>query len=323
MKAAMLYRCPEVSCEHATLTEVANELRCPNGHCYPFIAQTTVPLFASIDENSNEYARQDAAQIHGNALRWVFETFKTNEADLRKSLIARLHLSKGQTILVTGVGAGNDLPYLAEALKNQGTIYAQDISRQMLLEGVNRHSRSAKLADVELRFSVSDATRLPFGDNAFDAAYHFGGINLFPDIRQGIFEMNRVVRPGGRLVISDEGLAPWLKSTELGKMLICNNPLYAYDAPLISLPETARSVQLSWEVSNCFYVIDFTKGAGPLDVNLDVPHVGKRGGTIRTRYQGQLEGIDPALKAKLYAEAEMQGISRVAYLESLLKGKRP
>jgi SAM-dependent methyltransferase len=278
-----------------------------------------VPIFASEAEDTNEYALEGAANIHDNALRWVFDTFGTDEPSLRKSLVSRLHLSKGKTILVTGAGAGNDLPYLAQSLEGTGVIYAQDISKQMLMAGVDRYGAEPNALGVEIYFSASDATNLPFAENVFDAAYHFGGLNLFSNIRQGISEMDRVVKPGGRIVIGDEGIAPWLKQTEFGKMLIMNNPLYIYDAPLSLLPETARSVNLSWELSNCFYVIEFIVSDSPPRINMDVPHVGRRGGSVRKRYFGQLEGIDPSLRDKVYADAEKLGISRVEYLERLLR----
>lgn len=319
MSANIPYRCPEPGCNLASLTEDAAGLHCANGHFFAYATNTRVPVFACEAEDSNEYALADAAQIHDNALRWVFQTFGTDEATLRKSLVARLRLAKGQTVLVTGAGAGNDLPFLVDALGGSGRIYAQDIARQMLLAGVDRHGELAKQSGVEIFFSASDATSLPFDAAVFDAAYHFGGLNLFPDIGKGIAEMNRVVKPGGRIVISDEGLAPWMKTTELGKMLIRNNPLYLYDAPLAALPDTARDVHVSWELANCFYVIDFTVGDAPPRVDIDVPHVGRRGGSIRTRYFGQLEGVDPALRDRAYAEAEKRGMSRVEYLEQLLR----
>lgn len=319
MKTSVHYCCTEAECDHTILVDSNNGLRCPNEHFFPYIQGTRVPIFACEAEDASDYALEDAANIHDNSLRWVFDTFETDEPSLRRSLVSRLHLSKGKTILVTGAGAGNDLPYLAQSLQGAGVIYAQDISKQMLMAGVNRYDSQSNALGVDIYFSASDATNLPFGDAVFDAAYHFGGLNLFPNIRKGISEMNRVVKPGGRIVISDEGAAPWIKQTELGKMLIKNNPLYVYDAPLSLLPDTARSVNLSWELSNCFYVIEFTVSDIPPHINIDVPHVGKRGGSIRTRYFGQLEGIDPSLRDQLYAEAEKLGISRVEYLESLLK----
>lgn len=319
MKNKTLYCCNAVGCNRAPLVTHDDGLHCPNNHFFPFVEGSKVPVFACQPEEVNEYTLEDAAAIHDNSLRWVFNTFGSDEPTLRKSLIARLHLSKGATILVTGAGAGNDLPYLVHGLGGGGVIYAQDIAKQMLMAGVLQHDVSTDNTGVKIHFSASDATNLPFSDNIFDAAYHFGGINLFPDIRNGISEMNRVVKSGGRIVICDEGIAPWLKQTDLGKMLIKNNPLYAFDAPLAHLPETARQVNLSWEVANCFYVIDYTVSDRPLDINLDVPHVGKRGGTIRTRYSGQLEGVDPALRDRVYSEAEKLGLSRVEYIERLLK----
>ena len=318
MKTCIQYCCIEDGCNHAPLLNDDDGLRCRKGHVYPYIQGTRVPLFACEAEDANEYSIGDAAEVHDNALCWLFNTFGTDESSLRKSLVSRLRLAKGKSVLVTGAGAGNDLPYLAECLEGTGVIYAQDISRQMLIAAVERYGSQAKALGVDICFSACDATNLPFADNVFDAAYHFGGINLFPDIAKGISEMDRVVKPGGRIVIGDEGMAPWLKQTELGEMLVKNNPLYAYDAPLQFLPHSARSVGLSWELGNCFYVIEFTVSETPPHVNIDVPHIGKRGGSIRTRYFGQLEGIDPALRDRVYADAEKQGISRVAYLERLL-----
>ena len=222
-------------------------------------------------------------------------------------------------VLITGVGAGNDLPYLADMLGQDGIIFAQDFSRQMLMSAVDRTHTLYGLIDYNIEFSISDATNLPFPDNYFDAAYHFGGLNLFSNIEKGIAEMDRTVKNGGRVVFGDEGIAPWMKTSEYGKMLINNNSLYNYEAPLKHLPFNARDVNLSWVIGNCFYVIDYTVSDIPHQIDIDVPHVGKRGGSIRTRFHGKLEGVDPALKEHLFTESEKQGVSRVELLERLLK----
>jgi hypothetical protein len=101
-------------------------------------------------------------------------------------------------------------------------------------------------------------------------------------------------------------------------MIINNNPLCHFEPPLKELPATARDAILSWDVGYCFYIIEYTVSESPLPIDIDVKHVGKRGGSMKTRYFGTLEGIDPDLKKKLYAEAEKKGISRVEYIESLL-----
>ncbi|SHN64777.1 class I SAM-dependent methyltransferase [Desulfovibrio litoralis] len=311
------YCCPQKECNHTVLNEVDNELRCGNGHSYMYASGTTIPIFAKADDNINEYTVNDAVEMHDNALNWLFATFNEKEHHLRTRMVNRLQLKKGDTVLVTGAGACNDLPFIVNSLNGSGEIYAQDISEQMLLVGAKRYQENSVSSEIKVFFSVSDATSLPFSDEFFDAAYHFGGINLFDDIELGISEMSRVVKCGGKIVIGDEGLAPWLQKTDIGKMLIQNNALYAFTPPLQFLPRNAQEVKLTWELSNSFYCIEFIVGAEPV-VNLDIKHVGLRGGSIRTRYLGQLEGINPELKDKIYAEAAARGISRVDFLESLL-----
>ncbi len=317
------YCCTELSCHRAPLSIQDSGLSCPNGHHFSFVTGTHVPVFSKEEDSTNEYARSGAAEVHDNALRWVFATFMTDEPTLRTRLVARLQLTPGQKVLVTGAGAGNDLPYLARDLQGSGEIHAQDIAAQMLLKAMERHQGDLVREGVDSFFSLSDAMNLPYADGYFDAAYHFGGVNLFPDIRQGISEMARVVRPGGRIVIGDEGVAPWLRDTELGKMLIRNNPLYASEVPLALLPSSARDVSLTWELGNCFFVIAFRTSSETPPIDIDVPHVGIRGGSIRTRYFGQLEGIDPALRDRINAEAERSGLSRVEFLERLLRRGLP
>lgn len=318
MNSQSFYCCPEAGCGRPFLTVDGDGLSCPNGHHFPFLPGTDIPVFAREAAGVNEYALENAAEVHDNALRWVFATFRADEDGLRRRLIARLRLSEGQRVLVTGAGAGNDLPYLAKAL-GTGEIHAQDIAQEMLLAGVLRHRAPMEAAGVKTSFSVSDAASLPFPDGHFDAAYHFGGINLFPDIAKGIAEMNRVVRPGGAIVIGDEGLAPWMRDTELGQMLVTNNALYAREAPLALLPATVRNVRLSWELNNCFYVIECEAGVEAPSIDIDVPHLGKRGGTIRSRHFGRMEGVDPTLRDQVYEEAERRGMSRVAFLETALR----
>lgn len=291
-------------------------IRCSEGHSFPFIAGTTIPVFDCEDQDVNEYTIEQAAEIHDNSLNWLLNSFYENEADLRSNLISRLRLQPGQKVLITGAGAGNDVPYIASLVGTKGDIFAQDYASQMLVSGAERCQH---LSDHHIEFSVSDATNLPFCDNYFDAVYHFGGLNLFTDIPKGISEMDRVAKDGGRVVFGDEGLPAWLRSTEYGKMIINNNALCGFEAPLEHLPTTAREVNLSWAVGYCFYIIEYTASNNELPIDINVPHLGRRGGSINTRYFGVLEGVDPGLKASLYEEAEKRGISRVAFLENLLR----
>ena len=218
------YRCPH---DLSELTLEGGQLRAKNGKVYDFHPDSSIPIFASDSDDANEFTTNRAAEIHDNALSWLFRTFNVDEARLRRHMVSKLDLKKGGKVLITSVGAGNDLPYLAELVGESGVIFAQDYAKQMLLAAVTRAKTTYNLGSHDIRYSISDATQLPFPDDAFDAVYHFGGLNLFSDIKKGMSEMDRVVKPGGRVVVGDEGIAPWLKCTEIGEMLINNNPLYA------------------------------------------------------------------------------------------------
>lgn len=312
-----IYKC--INCNEG-LFEQNNGLACKNGHTYNFLKENKIPIF-DFDKSMNEYTLdiKEVGERYDNSMKWVLETFKTSEDELRTSLIKRLNLKKGDIVLVTGAGVGDDLPYIAEKVGKEGTIYAQDFSKQMIEEAQKRVDSNENLKDYEIIFSVSDAINLPFNDSSFDAVYHFGGINLFPDIKKGISEMNRVAKENAMVVFGDETVAPWLKETEHGKMIIVNNPLCDFNAPLEDLPVTARDVVISWECSYYFYVVSFRKSDKKLDVNYDVFHKGLRGGTLKSRYYGQIEGIDLELKDQIYKLANNKGISRVEFIEELLK----
>ena len=318
------YTCTQSQCLMRTLNVSEEGLSCngPNhkgDRLICFAPGTSTPVFESQVPEADEYNIANAAKIHDNALNWLFKTFKTNEFDLRTNIVRRLNLRPSHRVLVTAAGAGNDIPFVADALGGAGQVYAQDFSKEMLLWGERRARGQHSTGGVALFFSVGDATRLPFRNDFFDAALHFGGINLFPDKQMAIKEMDRVVRPGGRIVIGDEGVAPWLKGTDQANILVHNTSLYANKPPLDFLPVTVREVDLSWELSNSFFVVSFTVSRDPLPFDIDVPHVGRRGGSMRTRFYGQLEGVDPCLKTEVFDEAGRQKVSRVELIERLLR----
>lgn len=313
------YCCTDHQCKNEPLSKIRDGLQCPNGHLFPFSHGTDIPIFACVPENTNEYSTADSIEHYDNHLSWLFSTFGEDEFEFRKHLVARLQLKRGDRVLVTSAGHGNDIPHIVAALQGKGELFVQDFAKEMLLVAASRHQNKSSNTDINLHFSVSDATNLPFCDDYFDALYHFGGINAYSDVAKGIAEMNRVVRPGGIVVFGDKGVAPWLENTEYIKMLIKNNPVLDVRPHFSLLPKNARSVNISWELGNYCYVVDFHVADTPLPINIDIPHVGIRGGSIRSRYYGQLEGVTPSLRDRVYEEAVRKGVSRFEYIETALQ----
>jgi SAM-dependent methyltransferase len=321
------YCCP-LSKEN--LRAIDSGLKGANDLHYPFLkteGSNKIPVF--IDEkmltggdkiSQAMYKIDDAESAYENFLTWLFETFKQDETSFRNSLVEKLNLKAGDRVLVTGCGLGDDVKCILPKIGATGELFAQDISDLMIVAAARRLSSidGQQLGINNLYLSVSNASMLPHPDSYFDAAYHFGGINLFSDIKSAIHEMARVVKVGGKVLIGDEGIAPWLKESEYGKIAICNNKLWALEPPLSLLPETASNVHLTWVLGNCFYIIDFEVSNEMPLMDIDVPHKGVRGGNMRKRYFGQLEGIDPALKEKIREVATTAGISTSAWTEEVI-----
>jgi len=304
-----------------------------NGECYLFLNSqfiNKIPVF--IDETllsggdiiSNAmYKKSDSEVIYENFLVWLFKTFNEDAHLFRESLINNLHLKKGDRVLVTGCGLGDDLFSILPKIGNHGEIYAQDLS-DLMITATARRLADRNIPEISLSniyLDVSNASMLPYADGFFDAAFHFGGINLFTDVQGAISEMARVVKAGGKVLFGDEGVAPWLKDKEYGKMVIYNNSLWASSPPISLLPETASNVHLSWVLGNCFYIIDFEVSESLPSIDIDIPHKGIRGGSIRKRYYGAIEGIDPKIKNQISTLANSMGKSSSDWIEMVISNE--
>jgi ubiquinone/menaquinone biosynthesis C-methylase UbiE len=277
-----------------------------------------VPVFSMQQLGHNEFSVENAVQLHNNAMNWLMETHRTTEDEMRRKLISAIPLKdrqKAYRILVTGCGEGRDLPYLLTEFP-ESAYYVQDIAFPMLQCAIESNALHLKGRDVE--FWCGDATDLPFEENCFDLVYHFGGLNLFPSIKLGVEEMYRVLKVGGACLFGDEGIAPYMYNSEIANALIKNNALYKHDAPLRYLPPYLSEFRLEYILNNCFYLVTYIKEAA-CSINIDVPHIGRRGGSIRSRYYGEIEGISPELKDQLYAKALAMNLSRVELLEEILR----
>lgn len=244
----------------------------------------------------------------------TFETFGEREEEVREAMIDRLELTADACVLEVGCGSGRDSVHIAARVPN-GRLVCTDISPQMLAVCKGRVRGSS--ADVEL--AVANASYLPFAEDTFDALFQFGGVGEFGDIRRFFAEAVRVVRKGGRVVVGDESMPVWLRDTEFAKLLTFTNPQYSAPLPLEHLPIEARNVNLRWIIGGTFYLIDFTVDEGTPHADFDFQIPGPRGGTRRTRFYGQLEGVTPETQALARQARERMGVSMHEWLESVVR----
>lgn len=314
------YKCPN---DKSKLSVTPQGLK-GTGRVYSYIPDLNlaVPDFRDISSlgsgslsSLQMYDFEGARLIYRNFLAWLFKTFSVEEVAFRRDLVRRLCVNGDARVLVTGCGLGEDVLAIHTMLNDEGTVFALDLAPEMVVGTYRTLDETKKGWERSISLSIADACKLPFADEFFDATFHFGGINLFDDIQLAISEMARVTKSGGRVTFGDEGVAPWLRNTDYGRMVVANNHLWAAEAPLRFLPASAVNPVLSWVLGNCFYVIEFEKQSSGPFIDPDVPHIGRRGGTMRTRYYGQLEGVDPELRQRVLAVAAAKSISVTDWLQ--------
>lgn len=106
----------------------------------------------------------------------------------------------GQTVLDLGCGAGTDLLISAQMVGPEGRVIGVDMTESMLTRA--RQSAAAMdLHNVELHQSLIES--LPVEDASVDVVISNGVIDLVPDKDAVFDEIDRVLRPGGRLQIAD------------------------------------------------------------------------------------------------------------------------
>lgn len=300
------------------------ELVAPDGARYPIadgIPNFLVPSTLSPSEQATEKEYQHVAdKIYDTAVDWLFESFYEDENAVREGMIDQLQIGPGARVLEIGCGTGRDTFRIARRV-GAGELFVQDLSRNMVHRTRQRleADRQQLGLSCELHYFVSSGRHLPFPDEHFDALFHFGGFNNFSEQKQSMVEMARIVKKGGKVVVGDESLPPWLEGTEFGEIVVTNNAMFKYKVPLESLPPNARDVAVRWVLGGCFYLIDFKVGDGTPPLNLDLPHAGWRGGSMRTRYFGRLEGVTPEAKQMAIDAAKKSGVSVHEWLDRLVR----
>jgi demethylmenaquinone methyltransferase / 2-methoxy-6-polyprenyl-1,4-benzoquinol methylase len=136
---------------------------------------------AMFDRIASVYDLMNSVMTAGLHHRW-----RSRAADLAA-------VGPGDRVLDVATGTGDLAVELERRVGPSGEVVGSDFSERML--------ELARAKAPSIRFEPANALDMPYEDGAFDAATVGFGARNFSDLPQGLREMARVVRPGGRVVI--------------------------------------------------------------------------------------------------------------------------
>lgn len=114
----------------------------------------------------------------------------------RRRALAALSAGPGDRVLDAGCGTGRNFSLLAAA--GVTALEGCDLSARSLVKAAKRGARVAQ----------ADAERLPYRDASFDRVLSTYVLTSVANWRRALEELVRVLKPGGRLVVSDDRLPP-------------------------------------------------------------------------------------------------------------------
>ncbi|MDO5510586.1 MAG: bifunctional demethylmenaquinone methyltransferase/2-methoxy-6-polyprenyl-1,4-benzoquinol methylase UbiE [Weeksellaceae bacterium] len=116
----------------------------------------------------------------------------------RKKIVKRIQALGAERILDVATGTGDLAIAIAQGNPN-ASITGFDLSAGMLAKGVEKVK--AKGLENQVEMIQGDAENMPFESDSFDVVTVAFGVRNFENLEKGLLELQRVLKPGGKLMI--------------------------------------------------------------------------------------------------------------------------
>lgn len=131
----------------------------------------------------------------------LYDLFTAHDLAHHQEAIGMAEIQQGDQVLEVACGTGRATVEIAKRLGDGGKLCALDLTEAMLNRARHKLAKHGLLDRVNLR--QGDARTLPYAEGTFDIIYNafmFDLIDL-PEIPDIVAEFNRVLKPGGKLVL--------------------------------------------------------------------------------------------------------------------------
>jgi len=133
--------------------------------------------------------------------KFVGRTMNFGHARIRHWGISHISIKPDATILDIGCGGGKGVQELAMSCPN-GKVYGIDYSEDMVQLSKKVNKTLIKKGLVEIKSGT--VSSLPFPDNMFDLVTAFETYYFWPNLIDDLKEINRILKPGGTLLVVNE-----------------------------------------------------------------------------------------------------------------------
>jgi ubiquinone/menaquinone biosynthesis C-methylase UbiE len=236
------------------------EIICEKGHTWDITNGIPSLVHPPITEEDAKWISEydEMAENYDELVLQYNDWFGIDMMKERENIAHFIPIEGPVRIIDVSIGTGANFIALYNQFKDKMgrfNLHGIDLSTGMLKVA------STKFIKNKLSVSLTHGSvfNIPYQKNFFDIVLNSGGLNTFSNIPGSLNEMLMIAKPGGLIIVVDEGLSPNKRETDEGKAIMKANTLFAAKPPLEHVPDKAKDVEVTYVMNETFYQIIFMK----------------------------------------------------------------